>query len=68
MSSVERQSCPLHWGHDPTPTKPKRQERRSPSFNPQEASVPCAPMTITGATEQPEPPPGKCVRDRAERA
>lgn len=30
MSSVERQSCPLHWGHDPTPTKPEEQDHLSP--------------------------------------
>ena len=34
MSSVERQSCPLHWGRDPTPTKPKRHERIRPVLSP----------------------------------
>lgn len=27
MSGATRQPCPLHWGHGPTPTKPKRHER-----------------------------------------
>lgn len=26
MSGATRQPCPLHWGHGPTPTKPKRHE------------------------------------------
>lgn len=34
MSSVERQSCPLHRGRDPTPTKPKRHEHVSPVSSP----------------------------------
>lgn len=34
MSGATWQSCPLHWGHGPTPTKPKRHERIGAALSP----------------------------------
>lgn len=34
ISSVERQSCPLPWGHGPTPTKPKQHEHIGAPLSP----------------------------------
>lgn len=39
MSGATRQPCPLHWGHGPTPTKPKRHERIGPVLSPSVSSV-----------------------------
>ena len=34
MSGATWQPCPLHWGHGPTPTKPKRHEHVRPVLTP----------------------------------
>lgn len=34
MSGATWQPCPLHWGHGPTPTKPKRHERIGAAYLP----------------------------------
>jgi len=39
MSGATRQPCPLHWGHGPTPTKPKRHERIRLVLSPSVLSV-----------------------------
>lgn len=39
MSGATWQSCPLHRGRDPTPTKPKRHEHVSPVLSPSVVSV-----------------------------
>lgn len=59
---------PLHWGHDPTPTKPEEQDHLSPLLIRESASVHLCAGDDHGGGCATGADAGKCVRDRDERA
>lgn len=59
MSGTTRQPCPLHWGHGPTRTKPKRHEHVRPVLSPSVLSVHSRDARTVNASAKPTKRHGK---------